>query len=249
MIPFSMIPSHLVFHRVETCVDPRHKFLFVSCFIILSILSVANVRGCEGVFLLCLSPLLMSWIVIVCSFFFQNNFTTIKEFLKMIIDALREEINQLKGDNDELRRSLEFTQAELTEMRKTCAILNGEKQVNAVSYPEKRELLERVQNLEDYSRRNNLIVEGLQEESDENNEVLQTSMEKLLKEKLDFTPKIDVVHRMGKQLDNNPRYVIFRLRTFRERQECLKLLPKLKGTNIYINEDISKSLWKLGKLN
>ena len=179
-------------------------------------------------------------------FLFQNNFTTIKEFLIMIIDALREEISQLKGDNDELR-SLEFTQAELTEMRKTCAILNGEKQVNAVSYPEKRELLERVRNLEDYSRRNNLIVEGLQEESDENNEILQTSMEKLLKEKLDFTPKIDVVHRMGKQLDNSPRHVIFRLRTFRERQESLKLLPKLKGTNIYINEDISKATLEIRK--
>ena len=116
----------------------------------------------------------------------------------MLIDPLREEINQLKGDNDELRRSLEFTQTELTEMRKTCDIRNGERQVNAVGNPEKRELLERVRNLEDYSRRNNLIVEGLQKESDENNEILQTTMWKLLKEKLDFSPEIDVVHRMGK---------------------------------------------------
>ena len=68
-------------------------------------------------------------------FLFQNNLITIKEFLKMLIDPLREEINQLKGDNDELRRSLEFTQAELTEMRKTCGIRNGEGQVTQLATP------------------------------------------------------------------------------------------------------------------
>ena len=72
-------------------------------------------------------------------------------------------------------------------------------------------------------------------------------MGKLLKEKLDFSPEIDVVHRMGKQLDNKPRPVIVRLRTFREKQECLKLSPKLKGTNIYINEDISKATLDIRK--
>ena len=87
----------------------------------------------------------------------------------------------------------------------------------------------------------------LQEESDENNEIIQTTMVKLLKEKLDISPEIDVVHRMGKQLDNKPTPVIVRLRTFRERQECFKLSLKLKGKNIYINEDISKATLDIRK--
>ena len=135
--------------------------LFASCFIPLSIFSVANVRGCERVFLLCLPPLFDALDRDSLEFLFQNNLSTIKEFLKMLIDPLREEINQLKGDNDELRRSLEFTQAELTEMRKTCGIRNGERQVNAVSHTEKRELLERVRNLEDLFTKEQFYCGGI----------------------------------------------------------------------------------------
>ena len=85
------------------------------------------------------------------------------------------------------------------------------------------------------------------EQPDENSETLQVSVQNLLNDKLDMTPEIDFVHRVGRAVSERPRAVIVKLKTFKVRQECLKRSPRLKGTNIYINEDISKPLMKLGR--
>ena len=63
-----------------------------------------------------------------------------------------------------------------------------------------------------------------------------------------MTPEIDVVHRVGRAVSERPRAVIVKLKTFKVRQECLKRSPSLKGTNIYINEDISKATHEIRKI-
>ena len=112
------------------------------------------------------------------------------------------------------------------------------------------ELGERLRCLEDYSRKNNLIIDGIPEPSGETTETLQSSIQRLFNEKLKLKPEIDNVHRIGSKgnkSDNRPRSVIIRMTKFHHRQECLKSAPKLKGTDIYINEDVCKATLEIRK--
>ena len=74
-------------------------------------------------------------------------------------------------------------------------------------------------------------MEGLEERKDESEVMLQASVSKLLNGKLSLQSDIEVIHRIGKQTKDKPRPVIMKLKTFEERQDCLKATPRLKGTN------------------
>ena len=84
--------------------------------------------------------------------------------------------------------------------------------------------------MEDYSRRNNIVVDGIPERNDENNKQLQASVVNLFKVKLSIDPDIEVVHRIGRTLGDRPRSVMIKLRQYKHRQECLNSASKLRGT-------------------
>ena len=102
---------------------------------------------------------------------------------------------------------------------------------------------ERVRSLEDYSRRNNIVVDGLVEDKEENSEKLQVNISKLLSEKLNLIPEIDVFHRLGKIDESTAKHrpVIIKFNKQEDKHSCLRSASKLKGTNIYLNEDVSKA--------
>ena len=179
---------------------------------------------------------------------FQQNLSTVKEFVKMLFDSLKGEVKVVKCENDELRKSLEYTQAELQDMRKCLEEQRG-MTTHRSSHGEADEnsLSERVRSQEDYSRRQNVIVEGLNEKSDENRETLQASVSRFFQDKLNVRPDIDVIHRIGRHTKEKPRLIIVQFKTFRERQECLRAAPKLKGTNINVNEDVCKATLDIRK--
>ena len=102
--------------------------------------------------------------------------------------------------------------------------------------------------MEDYSRRENNIVDGLDESSDENKETLQVQVQDILSNKLNINPVVVDVHRLGKNIEGKSRPVIVKLASFEERQKCLKFAPRLKGSNLYINEHVSKATHEIGKL-
>ena len=41
-----------------------------------------------------------------------------------------------------------------------------------------------------------------------------------------------------------PKTVLVKLSSFQERMECVRAAPRLKGTNVYINEDVSRATEK-----
>ena len=150
-----------------------------------------------------------------------------------------------KKENHDVKRSLEFTQ----DMLETAnSVIKDQQQriekleaVHANSYG----VSERLRTLEDYSRRNNIIVDGVMEEDGETTEKLQRDIEKPFSEKkLDLKPAIDNIHRLGSKFnkrDSRPRSVIVKLTRFQDRQNCLKRSRLLRGTNVYINEDVCKA--------
>ncbi|XP_072145120.1 uncharacterized protein [Dermacentor andersoni] len=114
----------------------------------------------------------------------------------------------------------------------------------------------RLDDLENRSRRSNLIVYGMPEEEDENNESLERSVnKKVVKDSLQLDEvAIERIHRLGRPEENKTRPIILKLLDFRDKAKVLRNCHKLKGTAFAISEDFSprvrdirRNLWKYGK--
>ena len=143
--------------------------------------------------------------------------------------------SEKKKENDDVKRSLEFTQDMLeTENSVIKDQQQGIEKLEAV-HANTDGVSERLR-----TRRNNIIVDGVRWRRMVR---LQRDIEKLFSEKLDLKPAIDNIHRLGSKFhkrDTRPRSGIVKLTRFQDRQNCLKRLQLLRGTNVYINEDICR---------
>ena len=168
----------------------------------------------------------------------------IKSFVKLFIEEVKNEVGELKKENDDVKRSLEFTQ-DLLETANSV-IKDQQQRIEKLEavHANSDGVSERLRTLEDYSRRNNIIEDGVMEEDGETTEKLQRDIEKLFSEKLDLKPAIDNIHRLGSKFnkrDTRSRSVIVKLTRFQDRQNCLKRSRLLRGTNVYINEDVCRT--------
>ena len=179
----------------------------------------------------------------------NNNEKSAKAFVQILFDALKSEISDIRKENTELKKSLEFTQSQLEEENRIM-----EQHENKLQHLTRKEVdvesvSERVRSLEDYSRRNNIVVDCLVEDKEENSEKLQVNISKLLSEKLNLIPEIDVCHRLGIKDESTakPRPVIIKFNKQEYKHSCLRLASKLIGTNIHLNEDVSKATHDIRK--
>ena len=104
---------------------------------------------------------------------------------------------------------------------------------------------DRLTDLENYSRRENLVFFGIQDDgAGETWEVTETKVTRLIKEKLGVEADITFqrVHRLGKARNGpNARPVIARFLLYKQRQQVLKNAYKLKDSNYSISEDFCKT--------
>ena len=112
---------------------------------------------------------------------------------------------------------------------------------------------EKLIELEDRSRRNNLRFDGLTEDTNETWDDCERKIQKILSDKLEITEDVEIerCHRMGKRKGNRPRTIICKFLRFKDKQKILKNAKKLKNSGIYIYEDfcndtmeLRKSLWE-----
>lgn len=116
----------------------------------------------------------------------------------------------------------------------------------------------KLDDLENRSRRANLIIYGIEEKDTENSEILERVVSDEIFGKLLNTPisGIERIHRLGKKTDQKIRPVILKLLDCRDKTRVLKNCFKLKGTTFSISEDFSrpvqqirKKLWESTKIN
>lgn len=177
----------------------------------------------------------------------DQNLKTIKGFVELMITQQHNEITLLRRENEELKRSLEFTQAELRETREAVKRQERKQTDLEAHVSVLGNLPDQVRELEDYSRRNNIRITGLPELQQENTERLQIHVQNLLREKMNIAPTIDVIHRVGHSALGKSRPVIVRFARHSERQQCLRASAKLKGTNVYLSEDLSRATVEIQK--
>ncbi|XP_037572058.1 uncharacterized protein LOC119454127 [Dermacentor silvarum] len=100
----------------------------------------------------------------------------------------------------------------------------------------------KLDDLENRSRRNNLIIYGVTEKPNEDIVSLEKIVrENILKETLGIEVKtLERIHRIGTRTSNRDRPIILRLFDYAEKTKILSCCYKLKGTPLTVSEDFSK---------
>ena len=110
------------------------------------------------------------------------------------------------------------------------------------------QLCERLRDLEDRSRRDNLRIDGIAEVENETWEQTEEILQNLFKEKLQLENiSVERAHRVGNKEKNNKRTIVLKLASFKDKLKIISEARKLKGTNISINEDYSKETLEIRK--
>ena len=102
--------------------------------------------------------------------------------------------------------------------------------------------------LEDRSRRCNLRIDGVEEGKDETWDQCEEKVLDIFTNQLGIEKNVQIerAHRTGKkgskhshEKTSKPRTTVLKLNSYKDKTKILKESKKLKGTNIYINEDFS----------
>ena len=133
-----------------------------------------------------------------------------------MFDNLHREIKELRGENVELKKSLEFSQCEIDSLKKRIPeVQNVLNNVGSV------DLTNRIRLLEDQGKKKNLRITGLPELSSENSEQTQEKVQKLISEKLNLNNvHVKSAYRAGAnsmRTNNQPRPIIAKLSSFNEK--------------------------------
>ena len=178
----------------------------------------------------------------------------------MRLDRLSEEIQdnnerleKLNKETVDLEISLETSQ-EIFEKKfqKVNDNLSKQKQkhkedINEL-WKDNDQLCERLRDLEDRSRRDNLRIDGIAELENETWEQTEEILHNLFKEKLELENiSVERAHRVGNKGKNDKRTIVLKLASFKDKLKIISEARKLKGTNISINEDYSKETLEIRK--
>lgn len=111
-----------------------------------------------------------------------------------------------------------------------------------------KSLESKIVDLEDRSRRSNLLIFGLQEEAGETEtELKQKVVTDIFSEKLNVNcSSIGRIHRLGKPGKQRPVIIFFQ--NFNEKRDVLKNAYKLKGTSFSVQNDYSRETLRKRKL-
>lgn len=163
--------------------------------------------------------------------------TDVKDIKEKRLSDIEKKLDALSG----LEGKVNACQEQLSSLAKTISVLET-----------------KIDQLENHSRRSNLIVYGLPEGANENNETLESAVNTgILKDIMKLEPVgIERIHRIGRPETGKVRPVIFKLLDGRDKARILKNGSKLKNTTLAIGEDFSpkirdirRKLWASAKAN
>ena len=106
----------------------------------------------------------------------------------------------------------------------------------------------KLDDLENRSRRNNLCFEGIPESPNETWQESESKIKHLISSHMpevgtDFV--IERAHRVGRpRSDSKPRKIVARFLNYKDREAVFKAKKKLHGTNMFVNEDYSDRVIK-----
>ena len=106
------------------------------------------------------------------------------------------------------------------------------------------ELENKIDDLEQYQRRQCLRIFGVEEETNENTDEIAVELAANIGVDLQVAD-IDRSHRVGRRVGDRPRPIIVKFCSYRKRSDVFFSKKKLKGTGITIREDLTKARYSL----
>lgn len=91
-------------------------------------------------------------------------------------------------------------------------------------------------------RKRNIIIYGIEEKMEENWKTLKEIIIAFLKNTMEVETKleeIDEFYRMGKKVPNKNRPIMLKFITYWKKQEIIRSTGKLKGTKIFLDQDLT----------
>ena len=178
---------------------------------------------------------------------------TMMKFINSTVDRLENKIAVLTEENitikkqlAEFNHSLQFHSDLIDDKVKS---MDSNKEVEEVR-TQNENLLEKVSELEDRNRRNNLRFSGIEEDEEETWESSEEKVKILLKDKLGIEENIQIerAHRTGNRnyhdgSKNTKRTIIIKLLNYKDKRKILDAFvqKKLWEQKLYLNEDFSES--------
>ncbi|KAK4322527.1 hypothetical protein Pmani_006708 [Petrolisthes manimaculis] len=152
----------------------------------------------------------------------------------IIVDQFKSRITDMETKISDLT-SLEFTQAEVTDPKSEVKELQKSDSVKQTTINELqthvKDIEQRTDYQEDYSRRNNLHISGMEElPSGETWEQTTKTVQTILEDKFQLPPaNLERAHRIGPGGHSQPRTIVVRFEKFGDREAVLRNARKLKG--------------------
>ena len=173
----------------------------------------------------------------------SSNFTILSDRLTVIekiIGKNEERIEKIEKNICELNTSVSF-QGDVFDKKIKDTEDKHKKFVN--------EIKEKLREIEDRSRRNNLRIDGMKENAYESWEDCERKVKQLFGETLQVKDvMIERAHRSGKVAKGEkPRTIVLKLLNYKDKEKILKQAKKLKGTDVFINEDYSRETVEIRK--
>ena len=180
----------------------------------------------------------------------QSQESAYRNAMEVFMKEVKDQNRELRSTVQDLKTSLEFSQQEIDNLKQQ---VNQLKQKNTndkllvselsdnlhASSQAVTSLQERCDYQEDYNRRNSLQFVGIDEDNNETWEQSAKKVSHLLEDKLQL-PNIQLerAHRGGQHHPNRQRPIIARFTRFCDREAVMRNVAKLRGSRIYINEDL-----------
>ena len=172
--------------------------------------------------------------------------STFKSLFESMIQSLTLRVDSVVTDVQEMKTSLQYTQKDVEELKPLHVKLEDvNKELDKIS-KDHASYSQKMEYLENQSRRNNIRVNGIPESDNETWEDAEVKVKRAIKEKLDQEVDIERAHRVerrktksGQANQNQPRTIVCRLRDWKQREQVLRRARKEKPADLYISEDLS----------
>ena len=193
----------------------------------------------------------------------QMHEESILKFIKMNFELVTTRIDMLAKDVQDMKTSLNFTgkdnHEKITKLQEQLKEVKTEVKTSVANLAEMHVRnttdlqldKEKINDLENWSRRNNIRVDGIQENKDKTWEETERKLKIIIKEELKIQKDIVIerAHRTGEFKENRHRTIIAKVLNYKDKNLMLEQAKNMKllKKHIYINEDFSAITMKQRK--
>ena len=169
---------------------------------------------------------------------FKPYLSNFKLFFKSIVaqlDDTNEKVSVLNSKCDDLQSKYEVSKA--VSDRLYAEKLKLDNKIH--------DLVDSINDLEQYSRRNCLLIHGVEEKDRENTDKLALDV---FNNNLEINTTVNDIcrsHRIGKKRPNKTRPIIVKFLSYRSRKQVFGNKRKLKGSSISVSESLTKTNYDL----